>query len=127
MYRDFLHGLGHLIFNLSFDITSPHVLQASVTIFIHWPERSVGLSAGLKSHLLSLYRSLIEHDGIALTHYMWVKPWRWRSACIHPTGLWKIGLEEGVEAMRKSVVNFFCMFFLALLSQLLYPNAQLPI
>jgi hypothetical protein len=31
----------------------------------------------------------------------------WRSACIHPTGLWKIGLEEGVEAMRKSVVNFF--------------------
>jgi hypothetical protein len=51
----------------------------------------------------------------------------WRSACIHPTGLWKIGLEVGVEAMRKSVVNFFCMFFLALLSQLLYPNAQLPI
>lgn len=76
MYRDFLHGLGHLIFNLSFDITSPRVLHTSVTVFIHWPERSVGLSAGLKWHLLSLYRSLIEHDGIALTHYMWVKPWR---------------------------------------------------
>lgn len=104
MYRDFLHGLGHLIFNLSFDRTSPLVLHTSVTIFIHWPERSAGLSAGLKSHLLSLYRSLIEHGSPIICGLnrgeKGMELEAWRSACIHPTGLWRIGLEEGVEAMR---------------------------